>query len=744
MIGRTISHYKITDKLGQGGMGVVYKAEDTKLKRPVALKFLSPHMLQNAAERERFYQEAQAAAALDHPNICAVYEIDEFEGQIFIAMAFVPGSTLKDKIESGPLGASDAIDIALQIGSGLQAAHEQGIVHRDIKPENVLLTPKGQAKIMDFGLAKLGKGSALTKSGTTLGTAAYMSPEQVRSGAIDHRTDIWSLGVVLYEMIIGERPFGGDHEAAVMYAIVNDPWPSAVFRRSEAPVSLDSVLEKCLAKTPDERYGDVDETLADLREIAGASAQLSAGGAQPAPEVPALAVLPFVNMSADPENEYFSDGLSEDLITALSKLEGLRVVSRTSAFSFKGKDTDIRRIGEQLNVRTVLEGSVRRAGNRLRVTAQLINVADGFHLWSERYDREMSDVFAVQDEIAQRIVTALKVKLISRDVERLVEPATENLEAYHLYLQGRYQWNKRTQEGFAKAVAFLRQAITVDPGYALAHAALADVHILQGVYGHRSPHEVFPAARAAAQEALRLNDKLAEGHASLAHVQFLYDWKWTESEKGFRRAISLDPGYALAHLWYGLLLMTIGQLERAMAQIEEARRCDPLSLIINTDIGLIHYHARRYDAALEQYQRTLEIDENFFVTHYGIAMIHQQLGRHDLAIRAAERSLALSHGSNLVKAMLARSHALAGDRDTAMAMLTELKQTADAYVAPYSLALVHAGLREYDRAIDYLEKALADRTQYAMHFVATGDPCLDDLGDDPRFVALMKKMNLPT
>jgi TolB-like protein/Tfp pilus assembly protein PilF len=549
--------------------------------------------------------------------------------------------------------------------------------------------------------------------------------------------------VVMYECVTGQRPFTGGHPAAVMYAILHDPLRPVADLRPDAPPALSRVIDRLLTREPDGRYQRAEELNGDLQALRRSLQASTADVSEESPSPPSLVVLPFVNMSDDPGNEYFSDGLTEDLITALSRIEGLRVVSRSTAFRFKGKEIDIPRIGAQLHVGTVLEGSVRKAGNRFRITAQLIDVTADSHLWSEKYDRDMADIFAVQDEIVSQIVEALRVTLAGRGSGPLINPTTTDLAAYHLYLQGRFQWNKRTQDGFAKAVAFLQQAIAVDPAYALAHAALADVHILQGVYGHRSPHDVFPAARAAAQEALRRNDKLAEGHASLAHVQFLYDWNWNESEKGFRRAISLDPRYALAHLWYGLLLMTFGHLDRAMSQIEEARRCDPLSLIINTDIGLIHYHARRYDAALEQYQRTLEIDENFFVTHYGIAMIHQQLGRHDLAIRAAERSLALSHGSNLVKAMLARSHALAGDRDTAMAMLTELKQTAGTYVAPYSLALVHAGLREYDRAIDYLEKALADRTQYAMHFVATGDPCLDDLQDDPRFIALMKQMNLP-
>jgi serine/threonine protein kinase len=483
MIGKTISHYKILEKLGEGGMGVVYKAEDTKLKRTVALKFLPSELTRNAAAKDRFVREAQAASALDHPNICTIYEIDETDdGQMFIAMAFYMGTTVQRKIESGPLEPSEALDIAIQVAQGLSKAHEMSIAHRDIKPANLMITGDGVVKIVDFGLAKLAGRAKLNGAGTILGTVAYISPEQAHGEEIDHRTDIWSLGVVLYEMICGQLPFKGEYEQAVIYSITNEEPEPLTRLRPDIPIELEKIVNKALAKRSDLRYQVAFEILNDLRKF---KKEFESTKEKPSSTKhrSSIAVLPFINLSADPEQNYFCDGVAEEIINSLTHLEGLRVVARTSAFSFRGREIDIREIGNKLNVETLLEGSVRKAGSQVRITAQLVNVADGYHIWSERYDRNIGelccpeDIFAIQDEISLAIVDNLKVKLFGKEKAKLMKRHTEDVDAYSLYLKGRYFWNKRTEESLGKAVKHFEQALERDSGYARAYAGLSDSYI---------------------------------------------------------------------------------------------------------------------------------------------------------------------------------------------------------------------------------------------------------------------------
>ncbi|MBP2681084.1 MAG: serine/threonine protein kinase, partial [Candidatus Krumholzibacteriota bacterium] len=477
MIGRTISHYRVIEKLGEGGMGIVYKAEDTKLKRLVALKFLLPQAFENAEHGERFIREAQTAAVLDHPNICTIFEIDETDELIFIAMAYVEGVSLKDKIRTGPLGAEEALDIAAQVAQGLEAAHKHGIVHRDIKSTNIMVTPANVVKIMDFGLAKMAGNAEISKTTRSIGTAAYMSPEQGRGARVDHRTDIWSLGVVMYELLAGELPFKGEYDAAVIYSLVNEDPVSIGELRPDLPDSVRRIVERAMEKSPEDRFQTAAEMLTSLRsplKWAGAGT----GGRKDLRSDKSIAVLSFADVSRGRELEYLCDGIAEEIIGALTKLDGIRVVARTSAFSFKGKNEDVRTIARKLNVDTVLEGSVRKADNRLRITAQLINAADGYHLWSERYDRQMEDVFAIQDEITLAIVNKLKVSLLGGEREALVKRSTEDVEAYNLYLKGRYFWNKRTETGYLKSLEYYRQAIDKDPTYAVAHAGIADSYDL--------------------------------------------------------------------------------------------------------------------------------------------------------------------------------------------------------------------------------------------------------------------------
>ncbi len=513
MSNKTISHYKILEKIGEGGMGVVYEAEDTKLRRTVALKFLPKELTTDPEARERFIQEAQAAGALDHSNICTVYEIDEVDGQTFIVMAYIEGQNLKDRLKSGFLEIEDALEIVIQVADGLREAHEKGIIHRDIKPANIMLTAKGQAKIMDFGLAKLAWGVDLTKTATIMGTVAYMSPEQAKGEKVDHRTDIWSLGAMLYEMLSGERPFKVTHDQAVLYAILNgNPIPITTIRK-EIPQELEKIIKKSLEKDPKNRYGDISDMLADLKSVSRISLSTMS-------DIPSIAVLPFVNMSADPENEYFSDGLAEDLINALTKITDLHVVARTSSFAFKGEKVDIREIGQKLNVDHLLEGSVRKVGNRARITAQLIKVKDGYHLWSDRYDRDMEDVFAIQDEITGKIMHKLSVALDVRE-KRPEEQRPVNFEAYDLYLKGRYCLNKFEMD---KALTYYQQAIEKDPDYALAYAGIAEVYtILSTGFDILPAKDAMPKAREAAEKALKLDPNLAEAYVSLGLVALSYD-----------------------------------------------------------------------------------------------------------------------------------------------------------------------------------------------------------------------------
>jgi serine/threonine-protein kinase len=540
-------------------------------------------MTRDASATERFVLEAKAAAALNHPNICTIYEIDEADGRTFIAMECVEGENLRVKIKAGTVELNEAIDVAVQVAEGLAAAHEKGIVHRDIKPANIVVAPRGRVKIMDFGLVRMAGGAQLTRIGTTVGTVAYMSPEQARGETIDHRTDVWSLGVVLYEMLTGKRPFVGDGDQAVIYSILNDEPESVTSHVSGAPPGIAGILVKALAKDPAARYQSAGNLAADLeamRQRLESDPTVVVAAEPEAP--PSIAVLPFANMSPDPENDYFGDGLAEELANALAQLPQLRVAARTSAFQFRGKDTDIREIGARLNVGTVLEGSVRKVGSRLRVTAQLISVSDGFHLWSDRYDREMEDVFVIQDEITAAIVGQLKVRLGLALKAPSVRRHTDNLDAYALYLKGLYYWNSLTPEGLRKSRECYEKAIEIDPEYALAHAALSMWHQSLAFWADAPPKEAFAKSRAAAERALEIDETVAMAHNCLAVIHFMHDWNWEKAERGFERTLELDPSSAFGHLNYAFLLTDLARHEDALREIRIAQRLDPLSTVVNT------------------------------------------------------------------------------------------------------------------------------------------------------------------
>jgi serine/threonine protein kinase/Tfp pilus assembly protein PilF len=739
MIGKTISHYKILQKLGEGGMGVVYKAEDTKLKRQVALKFLPQEMTRSQEWEERFLREAQAAAALDHPSICHTYEIDETEGQTFISMAYLDGQSLAGKIESGPFDVDEAVNIALRVAEGLKHAHKRGIVHRDIKPANIMVTADGQAKIMDFGLAKLAGKTRLTKTATVMGTVAYMSPEQARGdGAIDHRADVWSLGVLIYEMMTGVLPFDAETEIGLIYKIVNeDPAPIRNLR-SDIPGSLASLVEKAMQKNSQSRYGEVEELISDLESMKSESTFSNDKTS------PSIAVLPFADMSPEKDQEYFCDGLAEEIINALTQIEDLHVVARTSAFSFKGQNVKIRDIGRELNVATVLEGSVRKAGNRLRITGQLVNVADGYHLWSERFDRDMDDIFAIQDEITEAIVDRLKPRLLGEEKARLAKRRAVDLEAYNLYLRGRLFTSQYTQEAFKKAIECFEQAIERESDYAPAYAGLSACYSFLPLFGPFEPKKTFPTAREAALKALQLDDNLAEAHRSMAQIKSYYDWDWKSGEREFKRAIELNPGDAISHIWYALFLMRMGRHDEAINEADRALELDPLSLYINQSVGHVFCFADEPDRAISVIRRVLEMDPNYSAAHILLGLAYWLKSKPEEAMAEFQIGMEGSGGLEPVaQTMVGTVCALTGRRDEGLQIREDLlERSRREYVPAYLLASLSFALGETDRGFEWLDKAYEEHDLYLFYVKNLFVLNLVKLRSDPRYIAMLKKIGL--
>jgi serine/threonine protein kinase/Tfp pilus assembly protein PilF len=714
-------------------MGIVYKAEDTKLKRTVALKFLPPELTQDKEAKKRFIQEAQAAAALNHPNICTIYEVDEADSQTFISMEYIEGQTLKDKLTSGPLSIDEAKELALKVAEGLSEAHQKGVVHRDIKPANIMLPEKGQAKITDFGLAKLSGGADLTKASTIMGTVAYMSPEQAKGEEVDHRTDIWSLGAMLYEMLSGERPFNKSHEQALIHGILNEePTPIKEFRAG-LPSSLERAIQRCLTKNAGDRYRNAREFMLDLKS----------GPSAPLPKFKnSIAVLPFTNMSADTEQEYFCDGISEEIINSLTQISELRVVARTSAFSFKGKDIDVREIGQKLSVDKVLEGSVRKSGKRLRITAQLINVNDGYHLWSERYDRNLEDVFEIQDEISLAIVDSLKMRLLRKEKERLVKRATEDSEAYNYYLKGRYFWNKRNEEGLAKSVECFEKAIEIDPEFALAFAGLADTISTQGFYDFIIPRKkAFDRARTFAQKALQLDDSIGETHVAFGNILAWCDYEWDSAEKEYRKALQLNPSDAEAHHMYAHLLSGFRRHDEAIVMMGEALVLEPLSVNHHNCKGIILFAARRYDEAIYQFETSIDIDPNFSLHHYWLGRVYVEKKLYEKAWKHLESASEFVEIQSLAKGALAYAYGVGGKGDEAQMVLNQLIDISQSrYVDPFHLAVAYIGLGEADTAFGFLDRACEELSMYNLYLPT--DPIFDSLRDAPEFAGLMNRLGI--
>lgn len=755
LIGETVSHYRIEGKLGRGGMGIVYKAQDLRLERPVALKFLPVERCDDRVARARFLKEAQSASILDHPNICTIYEVDELDdGRPFIAMACYEGETLRQRIDRGPLPVQLALDVARQAAYGLEEAHRRGIVHRDVKPENLMLTPGGVVKILDFGVAKLAGSEGLTQVGKALGTTAYMAPETLRGRSAEAQSDLWSLGVVLYEMLSGQAPFQGSNPSALILAILQQEPVPLTLAGTEHGDRTWRLIARALEKETSERFPGARAMLEELEALAQGSVSRTIEIAPPEvvhgrrhePEHgSSIAVLSFLDLSPDRDQEYFCSGLAEELMYCLSRVPKLRVAARTSTFQFAGKPLDVRQIGRQLEVDAVLEGSVRKAGDRLRVTVQLSKAADGYQLWSERYDREMKDLFALQDEIAEQVVAALEITLASSSrMRRAVVESPQDLEAYTLYLRGRFHWNRRTEPEIRRGLACFDRALERDPRYARAWAGVADSYAMLGVYGAAAPEEVMPKALAAAERALALDPEAAEVYASRACVRAVYQWDFLAAVEDFRRSIRLDPRYALAYHWYAVnCLLPNSFFERALTELRRALEIDPLSLALHASVGLSYFYARRYERAVEEHRRTLDIDSGFALARLFLGQALEQLGRTTEAVAELEAAHRLSEGSLEAIAALAQARASAGDGRAAAALLEELAIVRrQRYVSPVLLAQVTLALGAKEASLDLLDEALRLRAADLIWLAVR--PAFDPLRGEPRFQAILARVGLPS
>ena len=733
MIGKTISHYRILEKLGEGGMGVVYKAEDLKLRRTVAIKFLPGNLSMHGEERERFTREAQSASALNHPNICTIHEIDESEGMIFIVMEYIEGRSLRSVINEGPLPIKQAAGIALCIAEGLHAAHTNGVVHRDIKPENIIVTNEGIAKIADFGLARRTEYAKEIDSKTVSGTIGYMSPEQLRGEEIDHRTDIWSLGVILYEMTTGHRPFGGEYAQAIMYAILNTSQQPVSGARADAPPSLDRIINRCLEKVALVRYQDARSIIDELRTV-NVDAPVER-------ETKSIAVLPFADISPEQDNKYFSDGLTEEIITNLSKLQTVRIISRTSVMHYERTGKTMRQIADELGVQYLLEGSVRKHGSDLRITTQLIDARQDTYLWAENYRGSMDQVFEIQENVAARIARALKVRLTPGEKRKLRQRPTENAEAYQLYLKGRFFWNKRSKDGLQKSIGYFKEAIELDAHYALAWAGIADSYNLLTEYGTASRKELYARARSAVERALELDDRLAEAHTSLAFLLMLNELDWPNSEKEFKRAIKLNPNYPTAHHWYAQWMMFNGRSGEAIREMSKAVELDPFSPAILKDKGLTLYYGRDYDGAIEYAKKTLELDPGFTISHRLLSLSYQGKKLFDEAVEANRRWGEEEGNEVEATVALAQIYAAAGRRNEAIAEMSRVSpEKLSTGNILRGIALVYAALGENDLAFTSLEKSYESRAESMCTLKV--DPKLDSLRPDPRFASLLRRVGL--
>lgn len=800
--GTFIGRYEIRSLLGTGGMGEVYLAKDKQLDRTVALKILPDDLARDQLRMRRFIQEAKSASALSHPNIITIYEVGEVDDTHFIATEFVDGETLRKRISSNKLSFDETLEISIEIASALQAAHSAGIIHRDIKPDNIMLRHDGYVKVLDFGLAKLTEKSnerlssqpeamtlVNTEPGLVVGTVSYMSPEQARGLAVDTRSDIWSLGVVMYQMLTGREPFEAPTATDQIVSILERQPPPLQLYTEGVPAEIERVVLRALEKDRGDRYQTIEEMLMELRQARRRLAfqtelhrSMSAGEldiqsitagirAQEATAVPtvtsqasapsssarkstsgitkrrrprkkaidSIAILPLINSSGDPNTEYLSDGITESIINSLSRLPRLRVMARSTVFRYKGRESDPREVGDELSVRAVLTGRLQLFGDRLMIGTELVDASDGAQLWGEQYNRRLSDIFAVQEEIAHEISEKLQLKLTGEEKRRLTKRYTDDTTAYHLYLKGRYFWNKRTHDCLERGLDFFKQAIAADATYALAYSGLADSYALLGVA--LPPRDAFPRALAASMKALEIDDTVAEAHTSFAFARMFFEWDWEGAEGEFRRAIELNPNYATAYQWCGRLLSALGRHNESIVNLQMAQALDPLSLSINTGMGVSYYMARRYEDAIEQYRKALEMDATFTVAHEHLGSALLQTGNYDEAIAEFEAAARLDASDIGLRASLGHAYAVKGQRDKAEEIVSELTETPRGrYVSPYFMVEILAGLNRVDEAFQWLERCYTDRAPH-MIFLNV-EPKLDTLKSDPRFDNLLRRLNL--
>ena len=784
MVAQNISHYRIVKKLGAGGMGEVYLAEDTQLERKVAIKLLPAESVADAQAKRRLIREAQAAAKLDHPNICSIYEVGEDRGISFIVMQYVEGETLSSRIKRTPMEIPEALEIAVQVADALAAAHSRGIIHRDIKPQNIMLTGRHQAKVMDFGLAKVVRDrslaasevateSLLTNPGAIVGTVQYMSPEQAsgRAHEIDHRSDIFSFGCVLYEVVTGHKAFEGNDAIESLNKVIREPVIPIIELNPTAPSDLQRIVRRCLAKDPDERYQSIKDVAIELKEVrrglksidttvarrrtttklimAGLLLALAVVGvvtvtsylraSKTEVAIDSIAVLPFANQNSDANNDWMADGLTENIMNSLTQLPNLKVIPRSSVFRYKGKETDPLKSGAELGARTVLTGRLMQRGDDLIVSAELTDVQNNKQIWGDHYQRKLSDLLGVQTDIARAISASLRPTLSG--IDKLKKRYTENAEAYQLYLKGRYFWLKSHPEALKKAAMYFNHAIAADPNFALAYTGLADTYGASSTNGFMSPREGYPKAKIAAKRALELDDSLAEAHTTAGATTMFYDFDWLTAEHEYKRSGDLNPNYEINYEAYAWLLLAMGRLDDGIRMAQRGTEAAPLSVPLSLDVVLAYYIARRYNEALEQAQKTLEMEPAYYATRVILAELYIAMGMHEAAIQECQKAIGLAGRTSNALALLGHSYAMSDRPREASKILDELNgMSKREYVSPYDVAIVYVGLRDKDRAMEQLNKAYDDRAGFIIFLNV--EPIFDPIRSDPAFEALGRRLKL--